>query len=60
MIFTSARDLAFQHLAYVLGCHPTEYEIDAVVERVARRADRPKQLERLAREEATQFVRAPS
>jgi len=60
MIFTSARNLAFRHLAHVLACHPTEYEIDAVVERVARRANHPKDWERLAREEATQFVRAPS
>lgn len=60
MIFTSTRDLAFQHLAHLLGCRPTEYEIDTVVERVAGRANHPKDLERLVKEEAAKFVRAPS
>jgi len=60
MSFTSTRDLVFQHLSHLLGCRPTEHEIDTVLERVAGRADHPKELERLAREEATQFVRAAS
>ena len=38
MICTVTRDLVIQHLGHVLGCRPSQHEIDTVVERVAGRA----------------------
>jgi hypothetical protein len=60
MIFTSTRELVFQHLAHILGCRPSQHEIDTVVANVAARTHWPKDLEQIVKEEATKFARSPS
>jgi len=58
MICNSAHELVAKHLSHLLGCRPSGYEVDTVLERVEGRTDLPAELERIAREEAARFVRS--
>ena len=60
MICNSARALVVQHLSHLLGCRPSRYEVETVLERVEGRTGHPAELGRIAREEATRFVRGDS
>ena len=57
MICNSAHELVAKHLSHLLGCRPSGYEVDTVLERVEGRSNHPDELERIAREEAARFVR---
>ncbi len=57
MIPNSARALVEQHLSHLLGCRPSQYEIEAVLRRVGPSKGQ-KDLERIVREEAARFAAA--
>ena len=57
MISISTREVVVKHLSHILGYRPSGYEVDTVLARVEGRANRPGELERIAREEASRFVR---
>ena len=47
MISTATRDLVIQHLGHILGCRPSQHELDTVTERVADRTNGSRNLERI-------------